>query len=143
MPEYQKKYIDIIDRHIVKLFTYNYEKRIKDLKKIRDALDAYYRKYNSYPKSKGFDGLYSKWGLSGENWIKNLVPVYIDKLPRDPRRNENPMEQYIYRSNGKDYKLIAHGVEDCNIVKSLNPKLIDPKRNCWAYGYWTKGAIQW
>lgn len=141
--EFQKKYLDIIDRHILKLFTDNYEKRISDLTQIRNALEAYYQEHGSYPKSKGFDGFYAAWGESGQDWIKGLVPAYMSELPRDPRQNSNPKEQYFYRSNGKQYKLIAHGVEDCKTVKSINPELIDPKRDCWAYGYWTAGAASW
>jgi len=141
--EFQKKYLDIIDRYIVKLFTDNYEKRINDLTQICRALDAYYQEHGSYPESKGFDGLYAAWGESGKAWIKGLVPAYLSELPRDPRQNSNPKEQYFYRSNGKQYKLIAHGVEDCKTVQSIKPDMIDPKRDCWAYGYWTAGAAGW
>jgi hypothetical protein len=52
-------------------------------------------------------------------------------------------QQYIYNSNGADYKLISNYPEDCDSVKRMNPALIDPTRNCWVYGFWTKGAISW
>ena len=93
--------------------------------------------------SEGFDGLHTAWGKSGKDWIKGLVPNYLESLPRDPRKNDNPKEQYLYRSNGKDYKLIAHSPGDCRVVKKTHPERVDPKRNCWAYGYWTEGAKDW
>ena len=40
-------------------------------------------------------------------------------------------------------KLISHGPEDCATVKSKYPSLIDPARDCWAFGYWTPGAVNW
>ena len=121
----------------------NFDKRYKALTLIKEALEKYFKTHGSYPVSSGFDGLYTKWGKSGKNWIKDLSPKYIKNLPRDPRNTNNANEQYIYKSNGKDYKLLAHKPEDCKIVKSKHKKLIDPKRDCWAYGYWTKGAVNW
>jgi len=139
----QTRYLDLLDRSVLPLFPDISTRRLKDLKKIAEALELFYKKHGHYPVSEGFDGLHTAWGKSGKDWIKGLVPNYLESLPRDPRKNDNPKKQYLYRSNGKDYKLIAHGVEDCSIVKSLHPELIDPKRDCWAYGYWTKEAEGW
>jgi len=69
--------------------------------------------------------------------------VYISVLPRDPRNHTVCGEQYIYNSNGTDYKLIAHQPEECLVVKAKYPNLLDPMRDCWAYGYWTEGAKNW
>ncbi|HIP13594.1 MAG TPA: hypothetical protein EYG73_12875 [Arcobacter sp.] len=131
----EDKYIDLVKKS-------NFYIRLKDLKEIKKALKLYYAKNGDYPKSKGFDGFYTKWGQSGELWITGLVPLYLKSLPRDPRKSENKGEQYLYKSNGKDYKLIAHAPEDCKKVKKTNPNLID-KRDCWAYGFWTEGAKNW
>ena len=54
----------------------------------------------------------------------------------------------VYRSDGKDYKLIAQRTGDCSVVRAKDPGLIDPKRDygpgdCIAYGYWTNGAEDW
>ena len=54
----------------------------------------------------------------------------------------------VYRSDGTDYKLIAQRTGDCSVIRQLNPKLVDPKRDygpgdCVAYGYWTSGAEGW
>ena len=124
-----------------------YKTRYKDLLNIKDALHKYYLDNGSYPKSKGFDGLYTNWGMQSKHWIKDLSPKYINELPKDPRNTTNPANQYLYKSNGKDYKLISHHPEDCNLVRKEKPDFIDKKRqnyrHCSAYGFWTRGAIKW
>lgn len=140
---FQKKYLDLIDQNIVKLFTYHTKQRKADLAQIHIALESYHMDHGKYPKSQGFDGLYTTWGKASTKWIRGLIPQYINILPRDPRLTNIPKEQYLYRSNGKDFKLISHAAEDCKIVKVEYPELIDPKRDCWAYGYWTEGAKDW
>ena len=122
-------------------------KRISDLKQLQTALELYFDDNSFYPVSVGgsgsWDGLYTCWGDSSANWIAGLAPTYIGKLPRDPRNHTNCGQQYIYNSNGKDYKLISHVPENCNGVKATHPSLIDPMRNCWAFGHWTQGAKNW
>lgn len=119
-------------------------RRLTDLKQISTALEMYYNTNNSYPNSGGnWDGLYTCWGESSSDWIAGLAPTYIGQLPRDPRNHTTCSEQYMYRSNGIDYKLISHQPENCANVKSNYPNLIDPGRDCWAFGYWTQGAVAW
>lgn len=132
----EQKYNDLIKKS-------NYIKRLEDLNKLKTALEKYYSDNGEYPLSQGFDGIYSKWGYSGNDWIKGLSPKYINKLPIDPRNTNDPNLQYLYKSNGKDYKLISHSPEDCKGVEKLNNILIDPLRKCWAYGFWTDGAKDW
>ena len=118
--------------------------RIAHLEMLRDALERYKLKYGQYPKSHLWDGLYTKWGRSKIDWIAGLVPDFIDTLPRDPRNNTEGGQQYIYRSDGVDFKILAHGVhDDCVFVKEKYRELIDPVRNCNAYGFWSNGAEKW
>jgi type II secretory pathway pseudopilin PulG len=119
------------------------DERLADLKQIQVALEKYRQSRGGYPQSQGFDGLYSRFGYSGEQWIKGLVPEFLDKLPRDPRRNADPANQYLYASDGKDYKLISHSPEDLGYVARTRPELLDPKRTTFAYGYWSAGAADW
>lgn len=110
----EKKYMDnpnLAKSYFTKQKDYE-STQLRDLKVIKNALEKYYIKYNSYPVSEGFDGLYTKWGKEGKIWIKGLVPEFLDSLPRDPRINKNKTQQYLYKSDGKDYKLIANGVID-------------------------------
>ncbi len=117
--------------------------RLADLKLLSKVLKQYHAENASYPLSEGFDGFYTSWGKAGQNWISGLTPKYLYTLPREPKQSDDPRQQYLYRSNGKDYKLICHGVEDVHIVAQTHPKLIDPQRNTWAYGYWTQDAANW
>jgi hypothetical protein len=117
--------------------------RLRDLAALAGMLDAYRKKYGGYPVSEGFDGLHTRWGRSAEDWIRGLTPEFAKALPRDPRRNDDPANQYFYKSNGRDYRLIAHHPEDCRLIKRELPGLIDPVRDCQAYGVWTDGGRDW
>ena len=143
-------------------------KRISDLKSIATALDLYYDDNGAYPDSRDngpgqWDGIFSCWGdSSGESnpngWIVGLTPKYLSQLPRDPTNKTSCNEQYIYRSNGIDYKLLAHNAEDTADVVAKYPNFWDPSRDggasdeaghcnrdgspitSWAWGIYTPGA---
>ena len=115
---------------------------IEDLNQLRTALEMYYNDNGSYPPSSGgWGGLYTCWGTASTNWIVGLVPNYISSLPRSPNNSTDCSNNYIYSSNSADYKLIWHQPEDCAGVKSKYPNLVDPARDCWAYGFWSPGAL--
>ena len=121
--------------------------RIKDLTTIVYALEMYKQDNNQYPISsnngKNFDGLYGMETPDDQEWIKGLVPKYIDKLPADPRNLKKLQGQYLYKSDGANYKLLASSPDDCEFIKANYRNLFQSKRDCWAYGYWTKGASSW
>lgn len=118
--------------------------RVRDLTKIIHALERYKLDNKQYPISSiGWDGLYTIYGVASEQWIAGLVPKYLDRLPSDPRNNNSGDDQYLYKSNGANYKLVAHSPDDCEQIKQVFPTLIDPVRDCWAYGFWTKNAERW
>lgn len=120
---------------------------LQDLYSLTYALEQYKIKYREYPISSssgtGWDGLYSDYGDSREDWIEGISPEFLPVLPRDPRENQIPNQQYLYKSNGAHYKLISHSPENCKEIQKNYPQLIDPRRNCWAYGYWTHKAFRW
>jgi hypothetical protein len=72
-----------------------------------------------------------------------LVPDYLTHLPRDPALVSDPNRQYLYRCDGHDFKLLCHGAEDCDAVRSFRPGILDPVRDGWAYGFWTGGGVSW
>ncbi|MBF0481012.1 MAG: hypothetical protein HQK81_03600 [Desulfovibrionaceae bacterium] len=125
------------------LYPLDYDRRMKDLKILKDSLEKYHEDHGGYPVSRGFDGLFTLWGEARSDWIVGLAPKYISQLPRDPRNNFDPANQYLYKSDGTDYKLIAHHPGDCDNAKIDNPALVDPVRDCFAYGIWTSGAEKW
>ena len=121
--------------------------RVADLTIIIHALEAYKKDHRSYPVSdksgRQWSGVYNGTLGNAEDWIGGLVPEYLVVLPRDPRGSDSPYPQYLYKSNGAHYKLISRNPTDCAEVKALYPNLIDPKRGCRAYGYWTPRAARW
>lgn len=118
------------------------EQRIADLTEVNALLERYYVANGSYPKSDNAQGYASAWGASlGADWIPELATA----LPRDPSLSEaGDGAQYLYISNGADYKLIAHATSDCSPNIETGGVRIDPRRTdgstCWAYGFWTAGG---
>lgn len=121
-----------------------YLQRKRDLDNIRNALEKYREETGRYPVSKGYDGLYSQWGSAAPEWIRGISPRYISELPRDPELSEEATPQYLYRSDGIGYKIVAHGANASTAIASrLNPEMVDPQRKDFAFGYWTDNAAAW
>jgi AcrR family transcriptional regulator len=116
-------------------------RRIEDLKSLEKALISFGAERGYYPKTDGrWDGLYSDFGRSDPNWIPELTPKYIASLPRDPRGHTKGDEQYLYWSDGKDFKVIAHNVPDAISVKDALPEMYDTARPGRSIGVWSAGA---
>jgi hypothetical protein len=116
-------------------------KRVSDLVSINDAIKAYHKKHGAYPKADGLKGFIER----GKSWIPGLAPEFVAELPRDPARSDDPAgPQYLYASNGTDYKLLANAVA---LAGGTNVEVlgvrIDPSRNpTWekaSFGFWTEG----
>jgi len=118
------------------------QQRIDDLTAVNAALQQYHTLNNAYPVSNQIQGYASAYGASlGADWIPELSQA----LPRDPAGSEAGNEaQYLYVSDGTNYKLIAHATGDCSPAVASNGVQIDPRRNdgtsCWAYGFWSAGG---
>ncbi len=120
-------------------------KRVADLSQLQKALELYYSENNAYPVSPSdsqgpWAGITSCWGPDTALYIPGLVPTYLPKLPTDPKNSADCDKQYIYNSNGTDYKLIAHNAEDILDVIAKYPNLVDPGRPTWAFGNWSPGG---
>lgn len=123
-------------------------KRHQDLQTVKAALEKYAADHaGAFPVTEGFAGYVSDWGPSlGAVWIPELVPAYLPALPRDPANSETTEGPiYIYRSDGKDYKLLVHGYGVCSKDAERDGVKIDPLREkdgaCWAYGLWSPGGV--
>jgi hypothetical protein len=117
------------------------EQRVSDIRKLHQALLAFHTEHGHYPTTEGrWDGLYTSYGISSENWIHGLVPKYIESLPRDPRNHTVPDEQYLYWSDGQDFKLLAHNTADAAVVAKIYPEMHDSIRPRRAFGAWSSNG---
>lgn len=113
-------------------------KRVQDLVTINDALKVYHAKNGQFPKAAELAGANER----GADWIPGLSPAFVSEIPFDPMHG--PGTQYVYVSDGANYKLLASGV---SLVGSPNVEVlgikIDPTRNPTAqnasFGFWTPG----
>lgn len=83
-------------------------KRVEDLRNIRTALEIFYAKNGFYPSTNGNLSSECIVGSSkaSDQVIPNLVPTYMTAFPADPKMDKaTSLSCYIYRSDGKDYKL--------------------------------------
>ncbi|MDP3737638.1 MAG: hypothetical protein Q8R02_09625 [Hyphomonadaceae bacterium] len=115
-------------------------KRVSDLVTINDAIKAYHAKNGAYPKADGLKGFPDR----GKAWVPGLSPDFIAELPRDPAlSNDREGPQYLYVSNGADYKLLAHGIALAGgtNVEVLGVRIDPSKQNTMekaAFGFWTE-----
>ena len=123
--------------------TARYQERLRDLEALRQGLTAFHAKYGRYPVNAGFLGYLTAPVAPNPEWIPGLAPEFLPALPSDPARSDGPGKQYLYHSDGTEYKLIAHNSGDCALAKADARNMVDPARDCWAYGYWTPGAAAW
>jgi len=122
----------------------NSKQRFEDFSEIAKALEQYKKDHKEYPKAAS--GVWFTGGRRikiNSNWIPGLSPEYLSKVPIDPYRSKLPNHQYIYFSNGADFKLIAHGTEDATAIIKGYPEMKDPTRPTYAYGIWTTGGEKW
>lgn len=120
-------------------------KRKNDLKSIQKALELYYNDHNAYPSSGGawrsVTSGYGSYPTTGTGaYIPNLSPTYMPALPTDPKPMPHPellaacslsQSGYLYRSDGIDYKLLAHCALETGPV-SASDIFYDPARPTWA-----------
>ncbi|OYW89473.1 MAG: hypothetical protein B7Z22_00055 [Hyphomonas sp. 32-62-5] len=119
-------------------------RRVSDLVTINDALKAYFKKNGSYPAASGLGGVMER----GAAWIPGLAPEFLPELPLDPvASTEAGGPQYVYASDGKDYKLLAHNVSlvGSTSVEVLGVKIDmtrQPTMENASFGYWTPGFAE-
>ena len=87
------------------------------LVQLAKALEVYYMKHRSYPRTgdswSGYCTAYGSKGFTGtDGYIPGLAPKYIDELPKDPLFDQVTTCTdcgYLYRSDGVNYKLLSNG----------------------------------
>ena len=122
-------------------------KNVSQLDQIAKALEIYKVQTGVYPPG-DWQGFCSAYGSSlGNNWIPELrtAGIISADLPVDSRQEGNAScvdntKQYIYFSNGTDYKLISVNL---STLTGAPPEDIDPRRPTTAIGRWSAGASAW
>lgn len=127
------------------------ETSLAELRQIQVALEAFRQDAGRYPLSSTCPnsvggggpwlGQQSHYGgdCQGSCWIPELSDVGACPIPVE-KTGENPgVREYLYRSDGRDYKLIYHAAPNLAVKKGY----LDPVRRGHAYGFWTEGAKNW
>ena len=120
-------------------------RRSADLKTVQVALEAYKRENGVYPSTGGsWQGdapSYGGFGYDASGYIPDLVPTFIQALPKDPDSSIPVADRgYFYRSNGADYKFGAHKTPES--FEAGNP-FIDPTRPTTSWMVSTPSAYNW
>jgi len=83
----------------------------------------------AYPPSAG------AWlALSPEDMAGQNPAALRDALRRAKPWSGVPESALIYRSDGKDYKLVWHKPGNCNDLHAISPGLVDPVRTAYSRG---------
>ena len=111
---------------------------ISDLKHIQKSLELYKATNGTYPETPSNNWLNSD--TNPTDYVPGLTSGTIAKLPTPQFGGDG--STYMYRSNGTDYKIMAHGGQYqtlCPIVKEQYPEMV-PSRDCWAYAFYSPGG---
>lgn len=113
-------------------------RRAADLNQVRNALALYASDNNGNYPSTGLAWYSSEAGdvvgNNGGNYIPGLAPNYIASLPRSPGGTSlcgGWKNAYLYRSDGTNYKMLAHCGPEGTWTSSYG--LYDPLRPTWAW----------
>lgn len=124
-------------------------KRMDDLHQVAVSLESYFNEHNNtYPSTNGaWWGTCSDYGLhdvTGSNgWVPNLAPTDMPVLPKEPLQTAT-FACYLYRSDGHDYKLLAHQTVEYGCPLQQTSAFYDPIRpgQC-TYQISTPGGAGW
>lgn len=135
--------------------------RKEDLRTLQQSVEKYQAYHGVYPSTSG-NWCTTSYDLPGIGYTScSANPSFgltttgeLNRLPTDPKANfDNPItscganqNSYLYRSNGTDYKIIAHctpeGKSTASTFSTSDP-FYDPVRPTWAWQVSTPGAINW
>jgi len=137
--------------------------RANDLSVIEKTLEMYKSQYGVYPIILGFDPSTNKVGycsncINGScdstahptDYIPYLVnKKFIDKLPLDPNASSDTniacgfgVKNYVYISNGIDYKLILRFPEN-DLMNPIYSRFKHPELHGAAWEIYSPGAYDW
>lgn len=127
-------------------------RRLQDLRQMERAVQMYHNDNDSYPDTGGSwrggaSGCYGGHGYGSNGFIPGVAPDYINELPADPNPDPSSGNCYLYRSNGQEYMILAHGT-----VESFDPDpepdgighdMDRPAYNQQSISVYSSGAKNW
>lgn len=128
--------------------------RKTQMQELNTALSHYYSETGSYPSTGGtwwgvspYFGSHQNSGANG--YIPNLAPAYISTLPTDPlsgqvstRCGRPYPREYLYNSNGVDFKLISFCSPEQTTFSPSDP-FYDPMRITTSWQISSPGGLLW
>lgn len=125
------------------------DQRVTEMFDIASALAAYHLEHGHYPTRAGMaDGtlpahaIYSTGIVGVEPIVGDIPGLFPAYMPRpDTMRVRYGMANYMYFSDGVDFKLVYAGAVDLPYAAQSHPALFDAKNA--GYGVWTWDARNW
>lgn len=122
-------------------------KSIADLTEINKIIKMYHTEHGQYPATPSNNWVWSNDNPTG--YVPNVVPNIVQKLPvtSGSMTGSPSSNTYGYRSDGSNYKIMAHADDLCEEVLKQRPDMIAETARrgppCWAYGFWSSAAENW
>ncbi len=121
------------------------EIRRADMRLLERVLHEYRREHGAFPDTGGvFLGVSENGGgkllFGPDGYIPGLAPGHVLILPEDPRGIYREWSGYLYRSDGKDFKLLSHVVGPARFPREGEP-FFDPRRPGRAWALCSSAAV--
>ena len=117
--------------------------RVEDIELMNAAILEYKEQHGHYPIQEQWAGNTCFIGVNKRDYIPGIQLEGEHPLPIDPSELHNGERAYFYKSNGENYKLIAHFPENIEWFRKHYPYQVDLIRPYWAYGFWSRDAWNW
>lgn len=122
-----------------------------DLVQMGKALELYFSEFDAYPSTggvwRGDAANYGGFGYGATGYIAGLVPQFTAQLGINVSKDRVVQcasaddSGYLYRSDGGDYKLLAHCTPEGTI--GSGDQFYDQVRPTWAWQISTTGGRGW
>ena len=132
-------------------FEFPIRRRLRFARALLKQLEVYRSRAGAYPVRSSFSRLVGSDRAAIGQWFPELDEAARGQVPSRIDNNDNGIGQWLYRSNGQDFKLIYFEPserEQQTILRKFR-HLADPERTnpnvhrVGAYGLWSRGAQGW
>ena len=133
----------------------NYLKRLSDINQIELGLQRYNAvNLGKYPSTNeiwlSHATCVAQSATVNAQFVPGLVPTYMASMPKDPENATDCLNGpvYMYKSNGRKYKLIVYNdKKDVDVLLQKNKNMIDPVRASTSttpsFGVWLLGGANY